>query len=482
MASIQKIEGKNAVSYKLIAFYGYDSQGKKLRKTKTWTAPCGKNGKQPPEDKMEKQAHIEAANFEAEVNQAGANLDTKMRFAEYTKTWYDTLPSGTSPKTLEQYTYLLVRINAELGELRVRDINRKHIQKFIKTLKTSAKGNPRFIALQAFTDTLKARKLSKSALAGMAGVSPQVIGAAWHGRRITIESGNKIAAVLELPVNKLFAVHKSNECLSDKTVRHHYVLLSTILNSARLDGLVTTNPCELLTKQETPKASKREATYLTDMQAKEIVSLLFGESDIRIRTSILLALCSGCRRGELLGLSWQDIDATQGEIHINKATQYQPGRGVVVTTPKNETSERVIDMPHFIFAVLDDYRAWWEELRTNNGDKWQDKHGFLFVQENGLPLFPDTFNDWVERFINKNNLERFTPHALRHTFISLQIADGVDIKALQKRTGHALATTLLDTYAHAFRSQEKAAANALNDRLAPPQAYQGKPMLKMLQA
>lgn len=89
----------------------------------------------------------------------------------------------------------------------------------------------------------------------------------------------------------------------------------------------------------------------------------------------------------------------------------------------------------------------------------------LFIQDDGRPLFPSTIIFWLKRFIKENDLPYLTPHGLRHTFVTLQIASGVDLRTLQARTGHAQASTLLNTYAHALQSAQDKAAEALENVL-----------------
>jgi integrase len=109
-----------------------------------------------------------------------------------------------------------------------------------------------------------------------------------------------------------------------------------------------------------------------------------------------------------------------------------------------------------------------------NGDRWQGHEKRLFIQENGKPINPDTINYWLDKFINKHGLEHFTPHSLRHTFASLQIMAGVDIRTLQARTGHAQASTLTNIYAHSIKTAEEAAAETLDNILMPKTAKKGE--------
>jgi len=100
----------------------------------------------------------------------------------------------------------------------------------------------------------------------------------------------------------------------------------------------------------------------------------------------------------------------------------------------------------FMVDLLREYRRWWAEYKLKLGDLWTGGSDRLFVQDDGMPLNPDTINFWLDKFTKKNGLEHLNPHALRHTFATLQIAAGVDIRTLQARTGHSQDSTLMNIY------------------------------------
>ena len=458
MARARKIKGKTGASYQLIAYTGYGPDGKQLTRTRTWKPPAGMSDK-----KAEKQATIEAAKFEDQISKGIAPVDSKIKLAEYAAIWFDGLQ--VAHETREQYRHMLTRITIALGGIRLEALQPHHIQAFYKNLaEAGIKGKPRYVSNTTFVSVLEEKQLSRAKLAQMAGVAPAVARAASNGHRIAAESAQKIAHALGRPIGELFTMQESKEGLSDKTIKHHHAVLSAMLNAAKRQRIIIHSPLEFM---DAPKIKRKEARYLDDEQARRLVALLMDESDIRVKTSIMLALYSGVRRGELCGLSWGDIDEKRGVIHILRASQYQRGMGVVEVGTKNESSMRAIKLPGIMFDVLREYRVWWLGRRLINGDKWQGQLERVFIRDNGLPLSPDTVNFWLSRFIEKHDLEHFTPHSLRHTFTSLQIAAGVDIKSLQQRTGHSLPSTLLNTYTHAFKSANEAAADALDDILTP---------------
>jgi integrase len=174
------------------------------------------------------------------------------------------------------------------------------------------------------------------------------------------------------------------------------------------------------------------------------------------------------RKGELCGLEWRDIDFTDNIIHVHRASQYLAGQGVIEVPTKTEKSARSIDVTSFVMNALREYKLWWINYRFSLGDAWKGKEEKLFIQVDGRPLFPDTINYWLNKFNEQNGFSHITPHSLRHTFATLQLAAGVDVRTLQSRTGHARASTLLDIYSHTIQSSQVKAAQIMDDVLLKP--------------
>lgn len=311
----------------------------------------------------------------------------------------------------------------------------------------------------------KAVKLSLDKLAAKAGISAATVGTACKGKHVSVESAKKIAAALSADVTDLFTVHSGNKTLSDKTIRHYHTVVRAVLAAAKRERIVPFNVAA--EHMDAPKMARTEARYLTDDEAKRFLAALQREKDIRIKTALALDLFTGARRGELCGLSWPDIDMEGEIIHIRRASQYVRGCGVIEVPTKNNTSTRDIKVNAYVITVLSEYRKWWIERRLKWGADWQGEQERLFIQDNGRPIFPDTINNWLNGFVERNDLPQITPHSLRHTFATLQITAGVALRTLQARTGHAQASTLLNTYSHAIQSAQDKAAEALEAVLLP---------------
>ena len=251
--------------------------------------------------------------------------------------------------------------------------------------------------------------------------------------------------------------------LSDRTICHHHTVIRAILSGAKRAHLVQHNVASEF--MDAPKLPRGEARYLSDVSAREFMSFLAAEPDIRVKAALTLSLFTGVRRGELCGLEWRDIDFERRVIRISKASQYVAGRGVVEMPTKTRSGERGITVSPYVIEVLEEYHLWWLEYREEQGEKWNGVKENLFIQADGKPIFPGTINLWLKNFTERNNLPYLNPHALRHTFITLQITAGVDLRTLQARSGHAQASTLLNVYCHAIQSAQERAAQALDEVL-----------------
>jgi len=416
---------------------------------------------------IEKKLNETAVMFEQQVKSGIVAYDGRVKFEEYAERWLEN--ATLAPKTRSRYESLLVRINIAIGGMKLQSIQAHHLEAFYKNLaEAGIKEKGKFAIMQGLEKVMDERGLTRGRLATQAGVAAATVGAARNGKRISLESAEKIAAALGVPTKQIFKLEEGISGLSDKTILHHHRLISAILGKAKKERIIPFNVA--LEHANAPKVAKKEARYLNDEEARRLVELLIQEDDIRLKTAILLSLYSGVRKGELCGLCWRDIDESNGMIHVLRASQYQPRIGIVEVPTKNESSKRPIKLPSFMFHVLEQYREWWLLQQCINGDRWRGDEGWLFIQSDGKPINPDTINYWLNKFIEKHDLEHFTPHSLRHTFSTLQIAAGVDIRTLQARTGHAQASTLTNIYAHAIKSAAEAASDVLDNILTPKAA------------
>ena len=172
------------------------------------------------------------------------------------------------------------------------------------------------------------------------------------------------------------------------------------------------------------------------------------------------------RRAELLGLEWRDIDYLNRCVHIRRNSLYVADKGTFEGSTKNESSNRVINLPDNAVQLLKEYKRYQDSIILEMGTAWQGT-GRLFTTKDGKPMHPDTLSGWFHEFIKRKGLPDVSVHSLRHTHATLMIAAGVNIKTVSSRLGHASVTTTGNIYTHAIKSADEAAAEVINDILTP---------------
>jgi len=251
---------------------------------------------------------------------------------------------------------------------------------------------------------------------------------------------------------------RTGEGLSAKTILEHHRLISAVLAQAEREGLV---PFNVAAKATLPKAQHKEVQYFQPEEVAAIRDALETEP-IKWRTLTHLFLITGARRGEILGLKWDKVDFDACKIHICNNILYAPDVGIYEDTPKTPTSDRFITLPLETVKLLRQYRAWQAEERLRLGEYYQDR-GFVFAQDNGKPMHPDSVTDWLSKFSKRHGLPHIHPHAFRHTMASLLYFNGVDSVSISKRLGHAQVSTTANIYAHVMQEADQRNADILAD-------------------
>lgn len=248
--------------------------------------------------------------------------------------------------------------------------------------------------------------------------------------------------------------------LSNCTIRRYHRFISIVLSQAVKEGLI---PMNVAARAEPPKVEKHEPNYLQP----ETIPLMLGALErepLKWRMLVHLMLVTGARRGEILGLKWCNVDFDNSRIYICNNVQYSPDRGIYEDTPKTERSKRYIALPVETMQLLRQYRTWQSGEMLRLGEYYR-RQGFVFSQDNGAPMHPDSVTTWLDRFSRRCSLPHITPHALRHTMTSLLIFNGVDIVSTAKRLGHSQVSTTSDIYAHVIEQADKKNADILGDIL-----------------
>lgn len=218
----------------------------------------------------------------------------------------------------------------------------------------------------------------------------------------------------------------------------------------------------LNTKIDKPKKAKTDIPYYTPEEVEKLVSVLQLET-IKYQAIILLALDLGCRRGELTGLTWADVDFEAERVQIIKTTQYAYGK-IFEKGTKTANSERINYISKTTLELLKKWQK--EQLKQKMllGSKWQGSKR-IFTTDYGADIHPDTPSKILGKIINKHGLKRITFHGLRHTNVTLMIAKGIQTQIISRKVGHSSVQTTDRVYSHFFEDEFKNVPNVMEEFL-----------------
>jgi len=405
----RNINGNNpetGAGIKITASQGQDYTGKKIRKYMTWVPEPDMTERQ-----IKKELERQAVLFEEKVL-SGATVNSSMRFADFAEKYLSEFAAiYLKSKTVATYTENLVRINQAIGHIRLSDLRTGHINSFYLDLQESGVRSHTTavckIDLQAEVGTQHG---ALTAFSRKAGVSRATINQTLAGKPINQESAAAIAQAVGMKTNKAFTLTTHSNPLAPASVISYHRTLSSILCRAVKWGYIQINPADAAEK---PSLGNHEAAYLEETDARRLLELLQAER-IRWRALVTFDLMSGLRRGELLGLRWQDVDLGEHTVTIRQTSNYFPGKGIYVSTPRSANSARPLLLSTAAVMMLLEYKAWQDEQRDQLGDAREDQDGRVFTTDTGDLIFPDSVTPWFSGFIARSGMPKVTVHSLRH--------------------------------------------------------------------
>ena len=456
MATIEKYNGKDGVSYRITVYAGFDTKGKRVRHRTNFKPTPGMTSRQ-----IEKAVNKAAMDFERSIEQ-GFVLDNRQTFAEYAEYILDLKQrTGIKTRTLDRYRDLMIRINPAIGHIKLAELRPQHLNNFYKNLaepgiRMSGGSAKAKIDLAAW---LKRNDLTRGKLAEMAGISSTTAGIAVRGESIKIETAQAIARAMEKKVDSVFKVEKSMNPLADKTILEYHRLISTILAHAEKEMLV---PYNAAAKATPPKVTRKDPNYFQPNTVFAILEALESEP-LKWQLITHLLIVTGCRRGEIMGLKWEKVDFENRRIKIDRALVNSKSKGVIEESTKTR-DVRYLTLPQESMDLLRQHKREQLRLQLLNGDRWIHS-GYVFTTDNGDHMYPDSITNWLNDFSKRHGLPHINPHAFRHTVASVLLANGTDIVTVSKQLGHASITTTENFYSHIIEENKAKAAECIADVL-----------------
>ena len=235
--------------------------------------------------------------------------------------------------------------------------------------------------------------------------------------------------------------------LSAKTVRNIHQIIASAMKLAKEQRLIATDPTEGCAL---PKLEHKE---MQTLPVEQLASFLREAKESGVFELYYAELATGLRRGELLGLKWEDIDFEHGSLRVKR--QIARINGEIVEAPlKTKNAYRTLPLADDTIQVLKQQR------KKVGSSPW------VFPSPTGGPISPDSVLHMLHRVLKRAGLPRVRFHDLRHTFATLALQNGVDIKTVSGMLGHFSAGFTLDTYAHVTTAAQKEAAKTMGKVLA----------------
>jgi len=238
-----------------------------------------------------------------------------------------------------------------------------------------------------------------------------------------------------------FYTSKLKEKLSAGYVRNMHLLLHKALDYAVLSRKVAQNVCDLV---KPPRYVAPEQHALTEEQARLLLHVAKGH---RLEVLLNLALVTGMRRGELIGLKWSDIDLERRSLQVRRTVDRIGTYGFVESEPKTAKGRRQIILPPFLVDLLKQHRTRQREARLKAGATWHEQ-GIVFCTSVGTFMQAEHLREYFQRLLKEAGLPHMRFHDLRHSTATILLAQGVNPKVVQELLGHSHINVTLGIYGH----------------------------------
>ncbi len=268
----------------------------------------------------------------------------------------------------------------------------------------------------------------------------------------------------------LSEVRANNGKLSARTVRNIHKVLSEALSHAVKWQILVRNVALAV---DPPRPSQSEMATFTEEQSRLFLEAVAESSYHELFT---VALYTGMRRSELLGLPWKDVDVYLAQLSVTRTLHRLSSKGFIFGKPKTAKSRRTIALPPTVCILLRQLKERQIAERLLLGLRLQDDD-LVFSKPDGKPLDPSTITHTFRKVLKKAGLPTLRFHDLRHTHASLMLKQGIHPKIVSERLGHSSIGITLDTYSHVMPGLQEAAALRFEEGLRQAEEQSAEEML-----
>jgi integrase len=245
---------------------------------------------------------------------------------------------------------------------------------------------------------------------------------------------------------------------SNRNVQLVHGVLHRSLNVAQKQGLIGKNPASVV---ELPKVVRKELEILDDNQVRQFLIVAQGH---RYETLFHIAVTTGMRMGELLGIKWSDLDLSSGVIYIKRQLQRVPGKGFKFSPPKTQAGRRMVQLGQSTMRQLVEHRK--RQETEHQRKDWQE-NDLIFPAPSGIPTDQRNLHRYFKPLLEKAGLPNIRFHDLRHTAATLMLMNGIPLMVVSRRLGHSKPSTTLDIYGHFLPGMQSEAADLMDELVTP---------------
>lgn len=236
--------------------------------------------------------------------------------------------------------------------------------------------------------------------------------------------------------------------MAPKTIKNIMLNLSAAMKKAVMLELIPKNPCDNITM---PKLEKFHPDVYSIEEVEHMLDCAKGTS---MYLPLMIEICIGLRRGELLALKWKHIDLENGYLSVEENLVTVDNERIT-KAPKTQSGKRTIQIPTTLLTLL----------KTTKADRKAKDNDYIICQADGSPYKSDSFSLKFRRFLKANNLKHIRFHDLRHINATIMLSLGISPKVAQERLGHSSYQITMDIYSHVLKKVEKEAADKLDEAL-----------------
>lgn len=238
--------------------------------------------------------------------------------------------------------------------------------------------------------------------------------------------------------------------LSSQTLLHLHRLVREALQKAVSWSLLVSNPVD---RVAAPRVRSQEVSPINEAQAAWLLTCAEGT---RLYIPVMLAICCGLRRGELLAVRWSDLDEGRATLRIIRSLE-ESTKGIAFKEPKSAKGRREVALPQVAIEALQKHRSTQDGYREAIGSGY-GSNDLICCVEDGSIWKPSAFTSAYRDMLRRRKLTGPNFHGLRHAHASWLIKAGVDMKTVSTRLGHSRTSFTMDRYVHAMPGQDEEAA------------------------